>query len=186
MYRTWNYFRWFTFVCKFYILHILVILWFYGTRRIIFMFIKASSWAQFSVSWLYPNYFSMINFNFPSCWLLHLSLNFPNGMIDVFLTNWLLHLITLTELCQQCKLWSSLSCTFLQSFVTDLTSRASFPNVSSVHIPRPHSLRQSTVTVTSHGRVTELVSVFVHAIGWGSKWPTSRVICLSKQSRTET
>lgn len=135
---------------------------------------------------LYLICFCMINFNFPSCWFLHLSLNLTNGMNDVFLINRLLHLITLKVLPQQCKLWSSLSCTFLQSFVTDLTSRASFPNVPSIHIPRPHSLRQPTVTVTSHGRVTELVSVFVHAIGWGSKWPTSRVICLSKQSRIET
>jgi len=173
MYKMWNYFRQFTFVYKIYILHII-------------LFIKASSWAQFYVSWLYSIYFCMIKFNFPSCWFLHRSLNFPNGMIHVFLTSRFLHLITLTELRQQCKLWSSLSCTFLQSFVTDLTSRASFPNVPSVHIPRPHSPTQSTVTVTSHGRVTELVSVFVHAIGWGSKWPTSRVICLSKHSRIET
>lgn len=186
MYKMWNHFRWFTFVYKFRILNILAIPWFFGTRRIIIVFTKASSWAQFRVSWLYPTYFCTVNSNFPSCWFLQLSLNFPNGMIDVFLTNRLLQLITLTGLCQQRKLWSSLSCTFLQSLVTDLTSRASFPNVPSVHIPRPHSLRQSTVTVTSHGRVTELVSVFVHAIGWGSKWPTSRVICLSKQSRIET
>ena len=181
----WNYFRWSTYVYKFHNLHILAISWFYGTMMMITVFIKSSSWAQFWVSWLYPTYFCTINFNFPSCWFPRLSLNFPNGTIDEFLTN-RLHLITLTVLWQQCKLWSSLSCTFLQSFVPDLTSRASFPNVPSVHTPRPHSLRQSTVTVTSHGRVTELVSVFVHAIGWGSKWPTSRVICLSKQSRIET
>jgi hypothetical protein len=120
-----------------------------------------------------------------------LPLRFPDKILYEFLaccmrvtylTNLeLLILLIPMILREEYKLRTSSLCNFLESrYFASLRSNILFWNSC-----RASSLWGSQLLLwgrmTSQGRVAELVSVFVRAIGWGSKWPTSRVICLSKQ-----